>query len=91
MRFFFYRFFFMIFPSVRGEGPKSPKSGFLKMSRKRVFRKNPIVQGPGFSCKPNIAFFMGYPLYRGGMGAKKISKVNVLLDSFTLLICFGRL
>ena len=51
--------------SVRGEDPKSPKIGFLKMSRKRVFRKNPIVQGPGFSCKPNIAFFMGYPLYRG--------------------------
>ena len=57
--------------SVRGERPKRPKTRKVKMSEKRVFRKFQIVQGPGFSCKPNIAFFMGYPLYPGSDQMRK--------------------
>ena len=40
-----------IFPILvggRGEGPENGFSGFSKMSRKRVFPKFPIVQGPRF-------------------------------------------
>ena len=70
-----------------------PKTRKVKMSRKRVFRKNPIVQGPGFSCKPNIAFFMGYPLYRGGGHNKKRKKQRTLVLCFFLFlfVCFERL
>ena len=52
------------------------------MSRKRVFRKIPIVQGPGFSCKPNTAFFMGYPLYPGSDEARRVEK--------RVVVFFGR-
>ena len=87
----FYRIFFMRFSSVRGEGPKSPKSGFLKMSRKRVFLVFLKVQGPRFSCKPNIAFFMGYPLYRGWGKQKKPVEEKIDVSLFFLrrvLFCF---
>ena len=50
------------------------KIGFwrkVKMSRKRVFLVFLKVQGPRFSCKPNIAFFMGYPLYPGSDEMRK--------------------
>ena len=65
--------------SVRGEGPKNGFWRKRKMSRKRVFRKIPIVQGPGFSCKPNTAFFMGYPLYGGAGSDEASSKIKVIV------------
>ena len=65
--------------SVRGEGPKTGFFRKVKMSRKRVFRKIPIVQGPGFSCKPNTAFFMGYPLYGGAGSDEASSKIKVIV------------
>ena len=78
--FFFIDFFFtalmifLFFGPVRGENLKTPKTRKVKMSRKRVFRKFLIVQGPRFSCKPNTAFFMGYPLYRGVGEVKRIQQ-----------------
>ena len=69
MRPFFINLFLSLFSAkadVRGKSLKMPKTRKVKMSRKRVFLVFLKVQGPGFSCKPNIAFFMGYPLYQGG-------------------------
>ena len=70
---------FLFFGPVRGESLKMPKTRKVKMSEKRVFRKFQIVQGPGFSCKPNIAFFMGYPLYRGGVGYDNTVNLDCLI------------
>ena len=60
------------------------------MSEKRVFRKFQIVQGPGFSCKPNIAFFMGYPLYPGSDEMKRTQKkaVHCYLNYTAYFFCF---
>ena len=71
--------------SVRGEGPKTLKTRKVKMSEKRVFSIFQIVQGPGFSCKPNIAFFMGYPLYRMEMGVFNSRKLQMF--SFVIFYC----
>ena len=74
--------FFSEKASVRGESQKSQKTRKVKMSRKRVFRKFQIVQGPGFSCKPNTAFFMGYPLYPGSDEMRRVQ--NTVIDLLSL-------
>jgi len=91
--FFFIDFFltalmiFLFFGPGRGERPKTPKTRKVKMSRKRVFLVFLKVQGPRFSCKPNIAFFMGYPLYRGGGRVEHNQKMLFVILYFTLTFC----